>query len=375
MREAAGIVNATCLPNDPEPRMPKYVYAAETLYAAWQAILAAIPASPSTLNQESPAMTNKDVPQEAVEAALLPCPFCGNKEVRLTTNNYAGMSWVACPNCGLEAPTETGVSADDAVTYWNRRPASPAPDRVELTERVTGNLAPGWELEFINPRAKGARSVSWTTDPAALLGDIEEKLSSGLLLWSIRPVAELRALSANDKRIAEPAEAAGLVGPVKGEGFVVDGGGFAFILVGERKFTADEVRSALAPSKDRIAELEAENADLKVRAGRFARMWSHACDISDERGAALYAAEAELSRLRSSQEGVKLVEALAEVEAGIPGAFWHVAKGRLTATEPLYAALILSGDEEIGSGESEDADEAVRIALLSALDHKPAGGV
>jgi Lar family restriction alleviation protein len=53
--------------------------------------------------------------------ALLPCPFCGAGNPSLQVNSHAGMSWVACSQCGIEAPSETGVSADDAVNYWNRR--------------------------------------------------------------------------------------------------------------------------------------------------------------------------------------------------------------------------------------------------------------
>jgi Lar family restriction alleviation protein len=70
-------------------------------------------------------MTTSNAAMTSTEKmTLLPCPFCGNEQVRLTTNNQAAMSWVACPNCGLEAPSETGVNADDAVTYWNRRSLS-----------------------------------------------------------------------------------------------------------------------------------------------------------------------------------------------------------------------------------------------------------
>lgn len=65
---------------------------------------------------------------------LVSCPFCGSANVELHTNPLAGMSWVACIDCGLEAPSETGVSAEDAVTYWNRR--APQPEAV-----VTGDLS------------------------------------------------------------------------------------------------------------------------------------------------------------------------------------------------------------------------------------------
>jgi hypothetical protein len=57
---------------------------------------------------------------------LLPCPFCGASEVKLYQN--CNMSWVACISCGLEAPSETGVTNVQAVNYWNTRAASSVSD-------------------------------------------------------------------------------------------------------------------------------------------------------------------------------------------------------------------------------------------------------
>ena len=56
---------------------------------------------------------------------LLPCPFCGGTDVHLWHIASASMSWVSCVGCGLEAPSETGVTDDAAVAYWNRRAAPP----------------------------------------------------------------------------------------------------------------------------------------------------------------------------------------------------------------------------------------------------------
>lgn len=51
-----------------------------------------------------------------------------------------------------------------------------------------------------------------------------------------------------------------------------------------------------------------------------------------------------------------------------PELYWHVAKGKITAEEPLYGAAIFTGDNiEMGIGESdESAEEAFRIALEDA---------
>jgi transcription elongation factor Elf1 len=57
---------------------------------------------------------------------LLPCPFCGASEVKLYQN--CNMSWVACISCGLEAPSETGVTNVQAVNYWNTRASSSVSD-------------------------------------------------------------------------------------------------------------------------------------------------------------------------------------------------------------------------------------------------------
>lgn len=90
---------------------------------------------------------------EKMIEALKPCPFCGGSDVHLRHHQANQMSWVSCVGCGLEAPSETGVSDDDAVNYWNRRDeaalltdAEPVAwvDEQELRylEMVTGNK--GW---------------------------------------------------------------------------------------------------------------------------------------------------------------------------------------------------------------------------------------
>lgn len=59
---------------------------------------------------------------------------------------------------------------------------------------------------------------------------------------------------------------------------------------------------------------------------------------------------------------------IATFEAAYPDHYWHVAKGKITASEPLYGAIIYDiFGNEIGDGESDvSADEALRIAIEDA---------
>lgn len=54
------------------------------------------------------------------ETKLLPCPFCGGEDLTVYRHETVG-SWVACVDCGLETPTETGTTPDEATKYWNTR--------------------------------------------------------------------------------------------------------------------------------------------------------------------------------------------------------------------------------------------------------------
>lgn len=65
----------------------------------------------------------------------------------------------------------------------------------------------------------------------------------------------------------------------------------------------------------------------------------------------------------------KLDDAIWLAETLWPGTWWHIAKGKMTAAEPLYGAQLLFGAKEvIGEGES-NANPAVAllIALFRAL--------
>lgn len=52
---------------------------------------------------------------------LKPCPFCGDRDTYLHKAQGAFGAHVYCKGCGLEAPTETGVTDEQAVTYWQTR--------------------------------------------------------------------------------------------------------------------------------------------------------------------------------------------------------------------------------------------------------------
>jgi hypothetical protein len=59
---------------------------------------------------------------------------------------------------------------------------------------------------------------------------------------------------------------------------------------------------------------------------------------------------------------------LAAFEAAYPELYYHIAKGKICAGEPLYGAIITTmGTTEIGHGESNiSADDALRVAIDNA---------
>ena len=54
------------------------------------------------------------------QGILLPCPFCGNKHIRIS--NW-GMWRCWCPEC--LGKSEDSLRERDAVKHWNTRPAPP----------------------------------------------------------------------------------------------------------------------------------------------------------------------------------------------------------------------------------------------------------
>jgi len=77
----------------------------------------------------------------------------------------------------------------------------------------------------------------------------------------------------------------------------------------------------------------------------------------------------------AQRDEATVTELLDAVERRWPGSFWHFAKGRLSATEPLYGFQVLFGSDEIlAEGEGESAELAIRAALDAAKAAEPEAG-
>lgn len=75
----------------------------------------------------------------ALEASLLPCPFCASKDVRFSVPALRMVS-VGCFDCGARAPSHSATE-EQAAEHWNVRNGA-KPDSLEamLGERFDGNL-------------------------------------------------------------------------------------------------------------------------------------------------------------------------------------------------------------------------------------------
>lgn len=74
----------------------------------------------------------------------------------------------------------------------------------------------------------------------------------------------------------------------------------------------------------------------------------------------------DIAALREENAGTSNI--IAAFERDYPELYWHIAKGKVCAGEPLYGAIItLQGGDEIGHGESElSAEDAFRIAFVNS---------
>lgn len=118
---------------------------------------------------------------------LKPCPFCGGADVNLYHSAKTFMSWVSCKSCGLEAPSETGITDAEAITYWNHRPA-PADLKARDKKRYK-LIRKSLQNKGLLPAATdtGLETVGWATDYGGRLGTacFDEKLLDDFkLMWS-----------------------------------------------------------------------------------------------------------------------------------------------------------------------------------------------
>ena len=65
---------------------------------------------------------------------MLPCPFCGSKNVWMVAYKRP---WVKCLDCGSYGPS--GDDANAAVKAWNRRPALPIGRCKDCKHQGTGD--------------------------------------------------------------------------------------------------------------------------------------------------------------------------------------------------------------------------------------------
>jgi Lar family restriction alleviation protein len=70
--------------------------------------------------KDSPDREAVDVPQSA---GILPCPFCGAKNIRLATDlgGYANVSWMECDWCNARGPSRIVRDGVSVVAEWNKR--------------------------------------------------------------------------------------------------------------------------------------------------------------------------------------------------------------------------------------------------------------
>lgn len=73
------------------------------------------------------------------------------------------------------------------------------------------------------------------------------------------------------------------------------------------------------------------------------------------------------AELAAEQQDV--ADLITELDRNYPELYWHIAKGKITAGEPLYGAIITTVmGVEIGHGESDlSAQDALRIAIDAAM--------
>jgi Lar family restriction alleviation protein len=85
--------------------------------------------------------------EAGLEAALLPCPFCGG-EAETGFEDFHSGGHVRCSQCGVTGPVWSN-DTDEAITAWNRRASLPAPQGPAA--QVSGAVKVGWQSVPIEP--------------------------------------------------------------------------------------------------------------------------------------------------------------------------------------------------------------------------------
>ena len=135
---------------------------------------------------------------------MLPCPFCGSSDVRLRHHQAAQMSWVSCVSCGLEAPSETGVTDDEAAAYWNRRAALSSVEAeavavadsmlrlsvaavLEADKEFRAHMWAGWEGDTLSDELDGLRRIFEASPPAS-------DSTAAVTGWKLVPIEPTREM-------------------------------------------------------------------------------------------------------------------------------------------------------------------------------------
>jgi len=105
---------------------------------------------------------------------LKPCPFCGGPGTLHAPRGALG-AWISCAGCGLEGPTETGVTEADATEAWNRR-ATPSAGGDGATDEIVTRLYR--RFKDWSKRGFGPEDVTWCEVKA----DIAEMVRAALAL-------------------------------------------------------------------------------------------------------------------------------------------------------------------------------------------------
>lgn len=270
--------------------------------------------------------------------ALEPCPFCGSTDVHVEETPGVGQ-YVCCSSCQAQGPFVARIGdPEEAAPPWNRRaPVAPAEP---VAEDVSSLIA--------------ARCV-------ALPG----------------PLIDCPVCGAVDKERAR-LEAGGAPLPHCSED-ATSAQPSTVTAEKTHRLGYDDHFNLTVPALDYQAmHRRAQQAESRAHCRDKAATWwmqSYFKAAAPPATSPVTGAQVVKQSLTADAATGALVEALADVETALPGAFWLVGKGKVTADEPMFGAQIMFGaDEVLGAGEGDTAGEAVRAALTAALAAQKAEG-